>query len=175
MVLFKCLKGEKIINKFKVILAVFTVFLLAACNATTSKTKVKIEHFSSKEKAFQHYIKNENVAGSIDLITTLQGDKLLVTQERTNIYFVGELKKDDNGFYAEKITSGAQLTTETGWELNTLNGNKYTIYFNKTSDEPNYVSISNGEYFVSILEGHTLSEDTSNTKNAIKNVENVKK
>ncbi len=152
-----------------------TVFLLAACNATTSKTKDKIEHFSSKEKAFQNYFKNENVKGSIDLITTLQDDQLLVTQESTNIYFVGELRKDDNGFYAEKITPGAQLTTETGWELNTMNGNKYTIYFKKTSDEPNYVSVSNGEYFVSILEGHTLSEDNSNTKNAIKNVENVKK
>lgn len=169
------MKGEKIIKKIKVSLAVLIVFLLVACNATTSESKDKIEHFSSKEKAFQHYIKIENVAGSIDLITTLLGDKLLVTQESTNIYFVGELKKDDNGFYAEKITPGVQLTKETGFELNTMNGNKYTIYFKKTNDEPNYVSVSNGEYFVSILEGHTLSKDTMNTKNAINVVENIKK
>jgi hypothetical protein len=168
-------RGEKIIKKFKASLAVLTIFLLVACNTTTSKSKDKIEHFSSKEKAFQHYIKIENVAGSIDLITTLQGDKLLVTQESTNIYFVGELKKEANGFFAEKITPGFQLTAETVFELNTMNGNKYTIYFKKTKDEPNYVSVSNGEYFVSILEGHTLSEDKLTAKNVINDVENVKK
>jgi hypothetical protein len=175
LVSFKFIKGGSIIKKLKASLACLTVFLLVACNVTTSKSKDKIEHFSSKEKAFQHYIKIENVAGSIDLITTLQGDKLLVTQENTNIYFVGELKKDDNGFYAEKITPGFQLTTETGFELNTMNGNKYTIHFKKTNEEPNYVSVSNGEYFVSILEGHTLSEDTLTVKNAINDVEDVKK
>jgi hypothetical protein len=134
-------------NKLKVVLVVLAVFLLTACSTNASKTQDNIEHFSSKDKAIQNYIKNESFTGSIDLITTTKGDKLLVTQESSNSYFVGELKKDDKGFYAATISPGTKLSTEaTGWELNTLDGNKYTIYFDRTNVNSNFISLSNGEF-----------------------------
>ena len=51
--------------------------------------------------------------------------------------------------------------------------NKYTIFFEKNKEDLNYTSLSNGEYDMSLLEGHTISENTLNVTNAIKEVKAI--
>lgn len=151
------------------------VILLSACHANASRTKDDIEYSSTQEKAIQSYIENENVTGIIDLVITNKGNKLLVTQRTNNIYFVGELIKDEKGYYAVKITPDVKLNTDMGWEFHTMNNNKYTIFFNSTENKPNFISLSNNEFKISILEGYTLSENKTGLSTAIQSIENVKK
>jgi hypothetical protein len=133
-----------------------------------------VEHFSSKEEALDNLIEKEDIKGNIDLILTTRGEKLLVIQSRDDIFFVGELIKDKKGYYAQRISDSVVIGIGAAWELNTVNENKYTINFERNKDDLNYVSFSNEEYVMSLLEGHTLSEDTSDFASAIKEVEVIK-
>lgn len=168
-------EGRKIIiRQFKFILIVITVLLLAACSENSSKIKDDIEYFSSKEKALGHFIENENIKGEIELITTTKDEKLLVTQWSKNIYFVGELKKDYEGFYAVKISASVNMKKVASWELNTIDGNEYTIFFEKTKEKTNFIPLSKDDYYVSIVEGHKLGENPLTLTNAIQDFETVK-
>ncbi|WP_289989671.1 hypothetical protein [Paenibacillus sp. BSR1-1] len=158
-------------KKLNVILVTIAVFLITACSSDVSNNDTRIVHFSSKEKAFQNYIKEENIDGSVVLIKTTKGDQLLLTQVDANTYFVGELKKDANGYYAVKITNNTILNNEAlgmGWNFKSSNGNKYSIFFNKTNDNSEYISIPNCEFYVRLL------VDENKRKNAIQEVETIK-
>ncbi|KKI88919.1 hypothetical protein WQ54_28780 [Bacillus sp. SA1-12] len=169
------LKVEMNKKKLVVILVTLALFLLMACEINATQTEDMMKHFSSKEKAVQYYIKNEKVAGSIDLITTTKGDKLLVTERSKNLLFIGQLMKDRKGYYVSKITADTLLNTESvGWELDTMDDHKYTIYFTKTNDNSDFILLPNGEFYFSIEEGHTICKEEVNIKNAILKVENVK-
>lgn len=151
-----------------------SLLLLGGCFESSSKTMTEIEHFSTKEKALEHFIKKEKIKGNIDLITTINKDQLLLTHWTNNTYFVGELKEDAKGYYAERISNYVQMESSGfGWELSTLNGNEYTIFLQE-SNEPNFIKLSNEELFVSILMGHTLSTNSKNETNAIKDFDTIK-
>lgn len=148
--------------------------MLVACNSN-SNTKANIDHFASQAKATQSYVKKEDVRGSVDLITTTKGDKLLVTQLSGDNYCIGELGKDDKGYYAEKVSQTFLIVSGEGWEFNTIGGNKYTIFFNKSKKNSDFNFLTNQQFCVSILEGNTLSNTNVPIKNAIKSIKNVKK
>lgn len=169
-------KGEVTIRQFKSILIVITVLLVTACSESeiSSKTKESIEYFTSKEKALEHYIENENVKGNIDLIKTTKDEELLVTQWSENNYFVGELKKDNEGFYAVRISAYVHMEIGASWELITIDGTEYTIFFNKDKENSNFIPLSNKEYYVAVVEGHKLSENKLTLTNAILDIEDAR-
>ena len=146
-----------------------TILLIAACSDSSN-----IEHFSSKEKALENFIGDENIKGNIDLITTTKTEKILVTQQSENIYFVGEFKEDEEEFYAVRISDNVQMETGASWELITMDGNEYTIFFKKTTVEPYFIQLSNEEYYISVVDGH-MSDEKSALTNVIEGVEIVKK
>jgi hypothetical protein len=43
---------------------------------------------------------------------------------------------------------------DSSWDLITMDGNKYTIFWGKTKEELNSIHLSNDEYYVTIVEGH---------------------
>ncbi|WP_152608283.1 hypothetical protein [Halalkalibacter okhensis] len=148
--------------------------LIVGCSESSSNIKDEITHFSTQEETLEHFIENENIRGNIDLVTTTKNELLLVTQWRENIYFVGELKADDDGFYAFKISASVHMEIGAAWELITMDGNEYTIFFEKTNEKPNFIELSNEEYFISIVEGHTLNKNSINVTNGIKEVDTIK-
>ncbi|WP_191697565.1 hypothetical protein [Psychrobacillus faecigallinarum] len=171
MVLLKnqLVKVEIIIRQLIVILMVIAVFFISACNE-----KDNIDHFSSKEETMEHFVQNENIKGNIDLITTTNDESLLVVQSSGNTYFVGELVEDKEGYYAKRISDNVEMTIGASWELNTMDKNEYTIFFEKNKEDANYIQFSNGEYDISLVEGHTIRENTFALTSAIKEVEIVK-
>lgn len=66
------------------------------------------------------------------------------------------------------------MTRGGNWELNTMDKNTYTIFFKKNKKGANYIQFSNGEYDISLVEGHTISQNALALTNAIKEVETVK-
>ena len=167
--LIKYVKVEIIIRQFMVILMVIAIFFISACSERDN-----IAHFSSKEETLEHFVQNENIKGNIDLITTTNDESLLVIQSSGNTYFVGELVEDKEGYYAKRISDNVEMTIGASWELNTMNKNEYTIFFEKNKEDANYIQFSNGEYDISLVEGHTISENTLALTSAIKEVETVK-
>ena len=61
-----------------------------------------------------------------------------------------------------------------GWELTTEDKNKYTIFFEKNKEDVNYIQLFNGEYDLSLVEGHTISKNNLNFTSALKEVEVIK-
>lgn len=51
---------------------------------------------------------------------------------------------------------------------------KKEAFFEKNKEDSNYIKLSNGEYDISLVEGHTISEDVPILKSAIKEVKVVK-
>ena len=145
------------------------ILFLSACNE-----KDNIDHFSSKEEALEHFVQNENIKGNIDLITTTKDEKLLVTQSSGNTYFVGELVKDKKGYYAKRISDNVEMTIGGSWKLETKDKNEYTIFFEKNKEDLNYIQFSNGEYDISLVDGHTIRENSLTLTSAIKEVETIK-
>ncbi|WP_340003192.1 hypothetical protein [Oceanobacillus sp. FSL K6-0127] len=164
----KLVKVEVIIRRFMVILMVIAIFFISACSE-----KDKIDHFSSKEETLEHFSEKEDIEGNIDLIITTRGEKLLVVQSREDVFFVGELIEDKEGYYAKRISDSVGVGIGASWELNTVNKNKYTI-FEKNKEDAYYIKFSNGEYDISLVEGHTISENDLVLTSAIKEVETVK-
>lgn len=108
------------------------------------------------------------------MITTTKNDLLLVSQSGENTYFIGELNEDDEGFYANRISAIVQMEIGGAWELNTLANNEYTIFFEKTAENQYFIQLSNKEYFISIVEGHTLNNISIDVTNEIDEVEAIK-
>lgn len=147
---------------------VLAIFFISACS------EKGIEHFPSKKETLDHFIEKEDVKGNIDLIITIKGEKLLVVQSRKDIFFVGELIKDKEEYYAKRISDSVAIGIGAGWELNTLNKNKYTIFLGKNQENLNYIPFSNGEYNMSLVKGHMINKNTSDFISAIKKVEVIK-
>ena len=145
------------------------IFILTACSE-----KDNIDYFSTKEEALEHFVEIGNIIGNIDLITTTNDEKLLVTQSSENTYFVGELVEDKKGYYTTRISDNVEMVLGGGWELNTIDNNDYTIYFEKNKEDLNYIQLSNGEYNILLVEGHTISKNTLPLTSVIKEAETVK-
>ena len=153
-----------------VIFMVIAIFFISACS-----DKDNIDHFSSKEESLEPFVQNENVKGNIDLITTTNDESLLVIQSSGNTYFVGELVEDKEGYYAKRISDNVEMTIGASWELNTKDKNEYTIFFEKNKEDANSIQLANGEYYITLGEGHMISEEnTFALTSAIKEVETVK-
>lgn len=108
------------------------------------------------------------------MVTTTENEQLLVTEYRENNYFVGELKGADDAFFAERISANVVMEIGGSWELITNDKNKYTISFANTKGNQHFIPLSNNDYFVSLVEGHTISEPPSALNDAIKQIEVVK-
>lgn len=160
---------EIIIRQISVILVVLSIFFISACSEEGN-----IQHFSSKDHTLEHFIQNEDIKGNIDLITTTKDEKILVIQSSGSSYFIGELVEDKEGYYIKRISDNATMTIGGSWELSTVGMNEYTIFFEKDKEEINYIQLSNGEYGVSLIEGHTISGDDLALTSVIKEVETVK-
>lgn len=150
------------------------ILLLLTGSCSEKFKKDDIEYFSTQEEALEHFIDNENIKGHIDLITTKKHELLLVTESSQNTYFVGELKEDSEGVYAVRISDSVLMEIGASWELITVDRNEYTIFFEKTNEKPYLIKLSNDEYFISIVEGHTISDKSLSLTDAIKEVGTIK-
>lgn len=161
---------KKIKTFISISLLGFLLFGVSACDENEKGVR-----FSNKEDALKHFIQEEDVKGSIDSVMTVKDENLLVTQKRDRTYFVGELVKDKNGYYINKISVEYEIPGGgAGWELNTSTSNEYTIYFEMDKEAPNTIQLSSEEYSVLLVEGHTLTNDDLPLTSAIKKVETVK-
>jgi len=167
-------KGDVIIKNTKLSLLVMILLLVGGCSEDFSGNMDEIKYFSTQEEALEHFMDINNIEGNIELVTTTKNELLLVTQRSQDIYFVGEIKENDEGLYAKKISHDVQIGIGASWELITVDGNEYTIYFETTNEKPNLIKLSNDEYFISVVEGHTLSDDSLSFTNAIKEVDTIK-
>lgn len=142
------------------------VLMLSACNRPPDA-----ELFSDKEEALNHFIENENVLGSIDLIVTTENDQLLVTEYRENNYFIGELTEYNGKFHTERVSANVSMELGGSLELTAKNKNKYSISFSKQKENQHFLPLSNGDYYVSLVEGHTISEEQQIEMTAIQSLE----
>lgn len=161
---------KKMIKTFiSISLLGFLLFGVSACDENDKGVR-----FSNKEDALKHFIQEEDVKGNIDLVLTVKDENLLVVQTRDRTYFVGEMVKDKNGYYTNKISVEYEIPSGAGWELNTSNNNEYTIYFEMDKEAPNTIQLSNEEYSVLLVEGHTLTNHDLPLTSAIKKVKTIK-
>ena len=140
--------GDDRLKKFNFIFIILSVFIIAACSENPN-----IFHFKTKDEALDNYIANQNIQGNIEVITTISNEKLLVAQSIENSYFVGELKETNKGFYAERISDSVQLELGGSWPIITMDGNKYTIFFEKMNKD-GFFKMLNSDYYVSIVKEH---------------------
>lgn len=63
-----------------------------------------------------------------------------------NTYFVSELMEDKKGFYVMRKSENVHMEIGSSWKLTTIGGNKYTIFFERTQKDPNFILLSNEEY-----------------------------
>ena len=143
------------------------LLLLSACS------RDNMNYFPSIDEALDEFIRNEGIKGSIDLITTMNDERLLVVQQDANNYFVGELLKDKKGFATNKISANVVMELGGSWELKTTANNKYTIYFEKVQENQNYFPLSNGYYYISLVEGHQIEKEDSVFTNSIKDIKAI--
>ena len=121
------------------------IILIGLYFLTTAGAEEGREHFSSKkEETLDYFIKKEDIKGNINLIITTRDEKLLAVQSREDIYFVAELVEDKEGYFAKRISDNVVIGIGAGWELNTVEKNKYTIFFEKNKEDLNYIPLSNG-------------------------------
>ena len=144
------------------------LLLLSACS------KDNINYFPSKEAALEEFIQGEGIKGNIDLITTTNDVELLVIQQDKNNYFVGELLEDKKGFAANRISANVVMELGGSWELKTIANHKYTIYFEKEQENQNFFPLSNGDYNISIVEGHQVKKEDPFFTNSIKDIKAIK-
>lgn len=157
----------------KAFIAVFFLSILLA-GLSACGDNDKSGYYPNKEEALKHFIQKNDVKGNIDLVTTVKDEKLLVTQSRGKTYFVGELAKDRKGYYINRISDNVEMENGGSWELNTLGGNEYTIYFERDKEDLGYLQLSNGEYNILLVKGHTITKNGQPLTSAIKRVEAVK-
>jgi hypothetical protein len=148
---------------------IIVIIFISACTEQDD-----IVHFSSKGETLEHFIQNEDIKGNIDLITTTKEEKLLVVQASGSSYFIGELVEDKEGYFIKRISDNVEMEIGGSWELKTMDKNEYTIFLEKDKEDVNYIEFSNGEYSVSLVEGHTITGDDLALTSAIKEVETVK-
>lgn len=144
------------------------LLLLSACSQDN------INYFSSKEAALEEFIGRYEIKENIDLVTTMNDEELLVIQQDKNSYFVGELLEDKKGFAANRISDNVVMELGGSWELKTIANHKYTIYFEKEQENQNYFSLSNRDYYISIVEGHQVEEEEPIFTNSIKDIKAIK-
>ena len=144
------------------------LLLLSACS------KDNINYFPSKEATLEEFIQGEGIKGNIDLITTTNDEELLVIQQDKNSYFVGELLEDKKGFAANRISDNVVMELGGSWELKTIANHKYTIYFEKEQENQNFFPLSNGDYYISIVEGHQVIKEDPIFTNSIKDIKAIK-
>ena len=144
------------------------LLLLSACSQDN------INYFPSKEAALEEFIQGEGIKGNIDLITTTNDVELLVIEQDKNNYFVGELLEDKKGFAANRISDNVFMELGGSWELKTIANHKYTIYFEKEQKDQNFFPLSNGDYNISIVEGHQVQKEDSFFTNSIKDIKAIK-
>ncbi|WP_153730518.1 hypothetical protein [Sporosarcina obsidiansis] len=60
------------------------------------------------------------------------------------------------------------------WEFKTIANHKYTIYFEKEQENQNFLPLTNGEYYISIVEGHPVKKQDPIFTNSIKDSKAVK-
>lgn len=161
------MKGVNIIKR--IILMMLSVFLLSACSEENN-----INYFPSKEAALEDIIQTEDIQGSIDLITTMNSDGLLVVEQDKSNYFVGELLEGEKGYTANRISANVVMELGGSWELKTMTKNKYTIYFEKKQENQNYILLSNGDYYISLEEGYQITKEESLSENSIRDIKAVK-
>lgn len=162
------MKEVMIIRHISVILAVVSLFFISACSEESN-----IQYYSSKDETLEQYINNNDIQGNIDLITTMENESILVIQSRESSYYIGELVENKEGYYIKRISDNVDMTVGGSWELRTEAKNKYTIFFEKGKEDVNYTKLSNGEYGVSLVEGHTISSDDLASTSVIKEIETV--
>ena len=107
-------------------------------------------------------------------INLLNNEVLLVSQSSGDTYFVGELKESTKGFYAVTLSASVVVGVGAAWELTSMDNHKYTIFFEKENEKNNFIRLTNHEYYISLVEGHTLRENMSTGTNAIKEIQNLK-
>ncbi len=157
------------------LLIVFSLFVtLVGCNNHSYRDK-DTQLFSSQSEAIQHFIETEHIFGGIQLIKTHNGEQLLVSEYRDDIYFLGEL------IYEDDLYSTAALTANVSFRGSELGGtmpfttslsNKYTLDVSREK-EAYSVALPDKKYYASVLEGDTIADPTIN-KSIITSFETVK-
>ncbi|WP_143560917.1 MULTISPECIES: hypothetical protein [unclassified Sporosarcina] len=144
-------------------------FLLSACSEENN-----INYFPTPEAALEDLIQSEGIKGSIDLITTTDAIEMLVIEQNENSYFVAELLEAKKGYTANRISANATMESGGSWELKTDSKHRYTIYFEKKQEDQNFYPLSNGDYYISLVEGHQITKEDSIARNSIKDIRAVK-
>ncbi|MBO0589728.1 MULTISPECIES: hypothetical protein [unclassified Sporosarcina] len=143
--------------------------LLSACSEENNTN-----YFPSEEAAVEDLIQSEEIKGSIDLITTTDEIEVLVIERDKNNYSVAELLEDKNGYTANRISANVVMELGGSWELKTNSKQKYTIYFEKKQENQNFYPLSNGDYYISLVEGHQITKEDPISTNSIKDIRAVK-
>lgn len=145
------------------------LLLLSACS------KDDINYFPSKESALEEFVQSEAIEGSIDMVITQNNEKILVTQQDNNSYFIGELLEEKKGFAANRISANSTMELGGGWEFKTIANHKHTIYFDKEQENQYYFPLTNGDYYISIVEGHQIQSRNEAFESSIKEIKALKK
>ncbi|WP_301107456.1 hypothetical protein [Sporosarcina sp.] len=157
-------------KKFVIILLMASALFLSACSEDS-----ETNYFLSKDEALENLIQSEGIEGNIDLITTMNEEELLVIEHDKNTYSAGELLKDKKGYVAQRISATVVMELGGSWELETKSKHKYTIYFEKEQENQYYYQLSNEDYYVSLAEGHQISDPAPSFTDSIKEIRAVTK
>ena len=168
------LRGGVRIRGIKWYLFLFMLLFIGGCSGNEPTYYGDIKYFPTQEGAIEHFVEVREVTGSIDAVTTTKNEVLLVSQSSGDTYFVGELKEITKGFYAVTLSASVVVGVGAAWELTSMDNHKYTIFFEKDNETAHSIRLTNQEYYISLVEGHTLRENMSTGTNAIKELQNIK-
>ena len=155
-------------------LFLFMLLFIGGCSGNEPIYYGDIEYFPTQEGAIEHFVEVREVIGSIDAVTTTKNEVLLVSQSSGDTYFVGELKESTKGFYAVTLSASVVVGVGAAWELTSMDNHKYTLFFEKENEKNDFIQLTNHEYYISLVEGHTMRDNTSIGTNAIKEMQNIK-
>lgn len=154
---------------------VLFLFLLAGCNKSPDYVS-ELEGFQTKEKALEHYISEETIYGSIELVKTTLDEQILVVEPMKNVFTIGEFITHNGEYKMFSITGRLSLRGTVGGskEFTTSKGNTYTIKF-LNEIHSNSLPFPKRKYHYSISEGAVNSDKTATFSNAIVSTESIKK
>ncbi|WP_019240985.1 MULTISPECIES: hypothetical protein [Bacillus] len=130
--------------------------LLAGCNKKPTDKDTTI-YYSTQSIALEHFIEENSING-VELLETKKGEQLLLCEESENIFFIGEIIKNSDGYTIVKVTSSFSMANTLGvsWDFSTSKKNNYTVSLSTEDYEetPNFTPLEiNEDYFVFLEKG----------------------
>ncbi|MBW5449469.1 hypothetical protein GE107_26015 [Cohnella sp. CFH 77786] len=126
------------------------------------KTEDELIMFETKEKAIQNFVEEQSIKGKILEFDLGDVENILLVQQMTDVYYLGEVIKTKEKYSVTRTSSGVDIGNTTGamWEFKTNKGTTYTIKISKENEDNESIYNKDLGLYISIVKGHRTYEDS---------------